>query len=73
MLLFGSQLADDLNEFLQGGRMKILIVEDDDVRLSFLPKKLEACGYEVVLSNVVGIYKRYTEKINEKLDERFSA
>jgi len=53
--------------------MKILIVEDDDVRLSFLPKKLEACGYEVVLSNVVGIYKRYTEKINEKLDERFSA
>jgi DNA-binding response OmpR family regulator len=28
--------------------MKILIIEDDDVQLSFLTRKLEAGGYEVV-------------------------
>jgi CheY-like chemotaxis protein len=42
--------------------MKILIVEDDDVLLSFLAKKLESCGYEVVATHFgdggLSLYKK---------------
>jgi ActR/RegA family two-component response regulator len=47
-LVFGRQLADEINEFFKGGGMKILIVGGDDTLLSSLTEELESRDFEVV-------------------------
>jgi DNA-binding NtrC family response regulator len=55
--------------------MKILIVEDDSTLLSFLTKKLEATGYEVVSTHfgdeALSLYRKYSPFVFVLSDYKF--